>query len=68
MTVAEFELLDGHTEESRVASWRFEALRRAGYDESAARELATRTDLDLHAAVDLVQAGCPIPTALRILL
>jgi hypothetical protein len=34
----------------------------------AAFELAERTDVDLHRATELLQAGCPVDTALRILL
>ena len=48
--------------------WRREALVRAGYDGSAASELAARNDVDLHVAVDLVRGGCPPEMALEILL
>lgn len=47
--------------------WRFEQLRRAGYAEPAASELAGRADVDLHLAADLLLHGCPQKTALAIL-
>ena len=55
------------SEEARVLAWRTAALRRAGYGESAAAELACSRDVDLHRAVDLVRIGCPPETARRIL-
>ena len=63
MAITETEL---HGEESEVISWRRAALRRAGYDEESAKELARRIDVDLHRAVDLVRAGCPPELAYRI--
>ena len=56
------------SEDDRVARWRAEALRHAGYAPEAAAELAARMDVDLHRAIDLVERGCPPETALRILL
>ena len=47
--------------------WRFEQLRRAGYEEHAASELAGRADIELHAAADLIRHGCAQKTALAIL-
>ena len=67
MTIAEVELPGGNGEESEVVRWRRAALRRAGYREEEARELARRADVDLHRAVDLVRAGCPPELAYRIL-
>ncbi len=55
-------------EAERVVAWRQEELERAGYDMAGARELAGRTDVDLHLAIALVRGGCPPETALRILL
>ena len=43
-------------------------LRRSGYAVGDALVLATRTDVDLHRAADLVARGCPPSVALRILL
>lgn len=56
------------TEERCVARWRFAQLLRAGYGRRAASQVAGRPDVDLHLAVDLVQRGCPVDTALKILL
>lgn len=67
MTTAQ---LAPHTarEERCVALWRFEQLLRAGYGRRAAARLARRRDVDLHLAVRLRRDGCPVATALRILL
>jgi hypothetical protein len=51
-----------------VERWRLESLERAGYDLEAAAVLAASHDVDLHAAVGLLQRGCPIHLALQILL
>ena len=56
------------TEVERIEAWRTEELRRAGYDRRAAGELATRHDVDLHLAVDLMRRGCSQDLALEILL
>ena len=48
--------------------WRMLVLLRANYAWDDALELATETDVDLHAAVDLVNRGCASETARRILL
>ena len=56
------------TEADRVERWRAEALEQAGYDLSTALELAARSDIDLHKAVELLEAGCPPELALQILL
>ena len=56
------------TEIERIEAWRAEALERAGYDASAAAEIAVRHDIDLHRAAELLGAGCPQDLALRILL
>ena len=55
-------------EERCVARWRFAQLLGAGYDQRQASLIAGRRDVDLHLAVDLLQNGCPVETALRILL
>jgi hypothetical protein len=47
--------------------WRFERLRRAGYHECAASDLAARRDVDLRLAEQLIARGCPQRTALQIL-
>jgi hypothetical protein len=55
------------TEVERVERWRAEELERAGFQPEAAFELALRFDVDLHAAVDLVERGCSPELALQIL-
>jgi hypothetical protein len=67
MTAAEI-TLDQDTEAGRVVDWRRAELERAGYNMSAASQIAARVDVDLHVAVDLVRRGCPTDTALQILL
>jgi hypothetical protein len=67
MTVAETQVvLDSELE--RIEQWRVQELGRAGYPAGDAGELATRHDVDLHVAVDLLAQGCPVPVALQILL
>jgi hypothetical protein len=66
MAITETELPGGNGEENNLIRWRRAALRRAGYDEESALELARRTDVDLHRAVDIVRAGCPPEIAYRI--
>ena len=67
MTAAETGLQED-TELERVHAWRAEELERAGYPPAAASELAARSDVDLHLAIDLVRQGCPHDIALSILL
>jgi hypothetical protein len=54
--------------ETQVVHWRAETLVRAGFAAAAAVNLAASKHVDLHAAVRLVECGCPPETALRILL
>jgi hypothetical protein len=67
MTTAEAGLIE-NTELERIEAWRTHELRRAGYDRKAATTVATRHDVDLHLAVDLLRRGCPPEVALKILL
>jgi cephalosporin-C deacetylase-like acetyl esterase len=67
MSAAELDVYQ-ETESERIQRWRAEELERAGYDGPDAIELAGRTDVDLHLAVELLERGCPPSTALRILL
>jgi hypothetical protein len=67
MTAAQFELLDARAAED-VLRWRFDELVRAGYDADQALILASHVEVDLHSATDLLRQGCPVATALRILL
>ena len=50
-----------------VLGWRLEQLLRAGYGRRDAGQLARRTDVDLHQAVDLLGKGCPPKLAVAIL-
>ena len=56
------------TEQERIERWRAEELERAGYEASAASLLASRMDVDLHYAIDLLRNGCQPELALQILL
>ena len=67
MSAAELEVLDV-TEMDRIEQWRHEALERAGYNPEAAIVLAASHDVDLHAAVTLLERGCTVELALQILL
>jgi len=51
-----------------TAAWRTETLLRAGYDAEQAGVLAERGEIDLHLACRMLAQGCPVATALRILL
>jgi hypothetical protein len=55
-------------EEHPVRRWRREELERAGYPKTYAALLGNLEGIDLHVAVELVRKGCPLETALRILL
>jgi hypothetical protein len=59
---------DRLTEQELVERWRAEELERAGYPPHAAKELAARTDVDLHLAAELLAKGCSKELALQILL
>ena len=65
MTAAETEI---HDETGLIEAWRAEALMRAGYTSGDAATIASRLDIDLHLATDLLRMGCPVDVALRILL
>ncbi len=67
MSAAELDL-HLETESERIERWRAEELERAGYNPDDAVELAVRSYVDLHLAVDLLERGCPPRTAVRILL
>jgi hypothetical protein len=43
-------------------------LERAGYPSAAAAEMAGRHEIDVHEAISLLERGCPVERALRILL
>jgi hypothetical protein len=67
MTAAESQLAFD-TELERIEQWRVEELERAGYAVRDAKRIATRHDIDLHFAVDLITSGCSHELALQILL
>ena len=50
-----------------VIRWRVERLLAAGYDGESALVIALDRDVDLHAAVSLLERGCPVDLALQIL-
>jgi hypothetical protein len=56
------------TESERVERWRTEELLRVGFDVEVATLMAMEPGVDLHAAIDLVERGCPAELAARILL
>jgi hypothetical protein len=66
MAAAELTIVE--TEQERIERWRAEELERAGYEAAAASLLASRNDVDLHYAIDLLRAGCDPELALQILL
>jgi hypothetical protein len=51
-----------------VRRWRLQALVRAGYSPTDALVLSGNAEVDLHRAVELLERGCPVETAMRILL
>jgi hypothetical protein len=55
-------------EAAAVTRWRLHELLRAGYSWDQGVLIASRSEVDLHYAVDLLRKGCPAPTALQILL
>jgi len=66
--MAAAEVITQETESERIERWRAEELERAGYEATAASLLATRSDVDLHYAIDLLRNGCAPELALQILL
>ena len=66
MAAAELTIVE--TEQERIERWRSEELERAGFEPAAAALLATRNDVDLHYATDLLKNGCSPELALAILL
>ena len=55
-------------EQVRIICWRVERLVAAGYDGETALAIGLDLTIDLHAAIDLLLAGCSPETAGRILL
>jgi len=67
MTAAQFEALE-EAEATEVIRWRLTQLTGSGYPLEDAVALATRLEVDLHEASNLIARGCPPELALRILL
>jgi hypothetical protein len=68
MAAAVEAVLVDETEDERVIRWRMEQLANAGYSWACSMVIAANRDIDLHQAVELVRRGCPVDTAVRILL
>jgi hypothetical protein len=66
--MAAAELTKQVTEKERIERWRADELERAGFEAAAASLLASRADVDLHFAIDLLRQGCSPELALEILL
>ena len=62
------ELLKTRVTDDEVVAWRREQLRRAGCRRFEAEILAREASVDLHAAVGLLNRGCPSRLLLEILL
>jgi hypothetical protein len=54
-------------EAAEIVAWRRTRLRKAGFDNRLAEQLARECAVDLHALIELVERGCPPPLAARIL-
>jgi hypothetical protein len=67
MPTAETNINVTPTEQELVERWRAEELERAGYSEDVAAELAMRSDIDLHRAIELILRGCSPALAADIL-
>jgi hypothetical protein len=68
MVATDAAVLADETEDERVIRWRLQQLAKAGYSWACAMVIAANRDIDLHRAMRLVQTGCPIDTAMQILL
>jgi hypothetical protein len=55
------------THRDTVIGWRIRCLVRAGLDHARAEEIACDGAYDLHALLGLMDRGCPVGLALRIL-
>jgi len=56
------------SEDGLVHRWRVEQLRESGYPARVAKKIASRRDIDLHLAIELLRRGCTVGLAVRILL
>lgn len=60
--------LENDREAVALYQWRLKELERAGYDADSASLIAAEFQVDLHRACRLLERGCPVDTARRILL
>ena len=65
--VTQTQLQEREAAQKEILSWRLEQLTLAGYGPDEAKLLARRSDIDLHAATDLLRNGCPPELAMAIL-
>ena len=65
--MSETDTAERPSERAKVESWRLHVLMEAGYTLSLAERIAA-TEVDLHQAVELLDAGCSPETAAEILL
>jgi hypothetical protein len=56
------------TDVEKTDAWRLHVLIEAGYPATVAERIAARHDVDLHRAVELIEAGCSADLAVEILL
>jgi hypothetical protein len=68
ISVTPAELASKVTEHDAVRRWRSEQLQLAGYPPTDALVLSRRPDVDVHRATGLLRKGCPVDTAVRILI
>jgi hypothetical protein len=59
-------LIEPSTSFEPVRRWRIEQLEAAGYPSFDAQLLSERADADLHVAVGLLLAGCPVDTSVHL--
>ena len=67
MTAAQFEELEAPEVEA-VLRWRFEEFIQLGYDVGSAVILASHVEVDLHEVANLLVRGCPLDTAMQIVI
>ena len=58
----------GEVDAESIVQWRRELLERAGYDPRSSLALALTPTVDVHSAITLLEKGCSVALALRILL
>lgn len=56
-----------HGSWSSDVGWRRDVLREAGLERREARAIASQPTIDVHGIVSLVERGCPVHLALRIM-